>query len=74
MVPVQVGSLTAQKRLDSDENTGYSFVGCKVTGQGYVYLGRAWGPASRTIFSHTYLADLVIPDGWNNWEDPSRDK
>lgn len=74
VIPVQVGSLTAQKRASTKESTGYSFVGCKVTGEGYVYLGRAWGPASRTVFSHTYLANLVIPAGWMDWDQSKRDK
>jgi pectinesterase len=74
VIPVQVGSLTAQKRMSTAEPTGFSFVGCSVTGNGYVYLGRAWGFASRTVFSKTYFADIIIPEGWMDWDDPARDK
>lgn len=67
------GSLTAQKRT-GDESTGYSFVGCTITGTGPVYLGRAWGPNSRTVFIYCDIADIIIPAGWFDWGDSSRDK
>ncbi|MCO5595128.1 hypothetical protein L7F22_049166 [Adiantum nelumboides] len=68
------GSLTAQKRQSTDENSGFSFVKCVVTGSGSIYLGRAWGPASRVVFSLTYFDNIILPQGWFDWADPKRQK
>ncbi|KAJ9688303.1 hypothetical protein PVL29_014144 [Vitis rotundifolia] len=67
------GALTAQGRSSLLEDTGFSFVNCKVTGSGALYLGRAWGPFSRVVFAYTYMDDIIIPKGWYNWGDPSRE-
>lgn len=67
------GSLTAQKRT-GNENTGFSFVGCSITGSGPIYLGRAWGPNSRVVFIYCKFDDLILPAGWFNWGDSSREK
>jgi len=66
------GSLTAQKRSSMGENTGFSFVSCTITGTGPVYLGRAWGPASRVVYIYCNIANIVTPAGWFNWGIPSR--
>ncbi|BBN00713.1 pectinesterase [Marchantia polymorpha subsp. ruderalis] len=68
------GSLTAQKRMTKKEETGYSFVDCKVKGTGYLYLSRAWGPYSRVVFIRTYFDDIIRPEGWYNWGIPGREK
>jgi pectinesterase len=73
VIPTATGSLTAQKRMSAAEDTGFSFVDCTVTGNGQVYLGRAWGPYSRTVFIQTWMADIIIPAGWMDWNDPTRD-
>ncbi|KAI5080892.1 hypothetical protein GOP47_0004075 [Adiantum capillus-veneris] len=65
------GSLTAQKREQPSENTGFSFVNCKVTGSGMIYLGRAWGAYSRVVFLFTYIDDIIKPVGWNDFGDSS---
>lgn len=67
------GSLTAQKRT-SNTSTGFSFVDCTITGTGPIYLGRAWGPYSRTVFIYCNIADIIRPEGWYDWGDSSRDK
>ncbi|MCD7449414.1 hypothetical protein HAX54_052119 [Datura stramonium] len=57
------GALTAQKRRATFEETGFSFLNCKVTGSGALYLGRAWGTFSRVVFA--YITDKIIkPTGW----------
>lgn len=67
------GAVTAQGRSNMLEDTGFSFVNCKVTGSGALYLGRAWGPFSRVIFAYTYMDNIIIPKGWYNWGDPNRE-
>ncbi|KAI4350787.1 hypothetical protein L6164_005203 [Bauhinia variegata] len=67
------GALTAQGRSSLLEDTGFSFVHCKVTGSGALYLGRAWGPFSRVVFAYTYMDNIIIPRGWYNWGDPNRE-
>ncbi|XP_042038009.1 probable pectinesterase 53 [Salvia splendens] len=66
------GALTAQKRESMLEETGFSFVNCKVTGSGALYLGRAWGTFSRVIFAYTYMDNIITPRGWNDWGDKQR--
>ncbi|XP_054786380.1 probable pectinesterase 53 [Prosopis cineraria] len=68
-----IGALTAQGRSSMLEDTGFSFVHCKVTGSGALYLGRAWGPFSRVVFAYTYMDNIIIPKGWYNWGDPNRE-
>ncbi|AQK94974.1 probable pectinesterase 53 isoform X4 [Zea mays] len=67
------GALTAQNRQSLLEDTGFSFVKCRVTGSGALYLGRAWGTFSRVVFAYTYMDNIIIPRGWYNWGDPTRE-
>ncbi|XP_075653160.1 putative pectinesterase 53 [Castanea sativa] len=67
------GALTAQKRQSFLEETGFSFVNCKVTGSGALYLGRAWGTFSRVVFAYTYMDKIITPKGWYDWGDKNRE-
>ncbi|KAJ4847157.1 hypothetical protein Tsubulata_036539 [Turnera subulata] len=58
------GALTAQKRESLLQETGFSFVNCKVTGSGALYLGRAWGTFSTVVFAYTYMDKIITPTGW----------
>jgi pectinesterase len=72
-IALDYGALTAQNRQSMLEDTGFSFVNCRVTGSGALYLGRAWGTFSRVVFAYTYMDDIIIPKGWYNWGDPNRE-
>lgn len=69
----EVASLTAQKRTNASLTSGFSFKDCVVTGSGQIYLGRAWGDYSRVVFSYTFLDKIVLPQGWSDWGDQTRD-
>lgn len=66
------GSITAQNRDDPQDGGGFVFVGCKISGTGEVFLGRAWGAYSRVIFMYTYMSSIIAPEGWSDWDIPSR--
>jgi pectinesterase len=68
------GSVTAQDRSAPGELTGFSFVGCTLTGSGTIYLGRAWGAYSRVVFIRCNITDKIIPAGWFDWDDATRQK
>ncbi|CAA6666066.1 unnamed protein product [Spirodela intermedia] len=72
-IAVNFGAVTAQDRMSMLEDTGFSFVNCKVTGSGALYLGRAWGTFSRVVFAFTYMDNIIVPKGWHNWGDPNRE-
>ncbi|XP_039115871.1 LOW QUALITY PROTEIN: putative pectinesterase 11 [Dioscorea cayenensis subsp. rotundata] len=68
------GAITAHKRSSVDENTGYSFVSCNITGikPNSVILGRPWGPYSRIIYAYTSMTNAILPEGWNDWNNTTR--
>ncbi|XP_073044049.1 probable pectinesterase 53 isoform X2 [Primulina eburnea] len=69
-----IGAVTAQARKSILDDSGrFSFVNCKVTGSAALYLGRAWGAFSRVVFAHTYMDNIIIPKGWYNLGDPSKE-
>ncbi|XP_045795519.1 probable pectinesterase 8 [Trifolium pratense] len=68
------GAITAHGRVSMDENTGYVFVNSTIGGNGRIWLGRAWRPYSRVIFAFTTMSDIIAPEGWNDFNDPTRDQ
>ncbi|MCO5614159.1 hypothetical protein L7F22_068440 [Adiantum nelumboides] len=69
-----VGSVTAQKRGATKFDSGFAFLNCNLTGDNTVYLGRAWGQNSRVVFAYTWMDDIIVPEGWNNWGVPGRER
>lgn len=69
------GYITAASTPD-DHVYGFVFSNCKITGESNVktYLGRPWRPYSSVLFLNTDMSAVVRPEGWNNWNQPDREK
>ncbi|XP_010932336.1 probable pectinesterase/pectinesterase inhibitor 16 [Elaeis guineensis] len=68
----QKNSITAQGRLDPNQNTGISIQKCRIIGASDLdgtptYLGRPWQKYSRTVVMETYMDDSIDPAGWEPW-------
>jgi len=70
------GYVTAHYRTSNEEDTGFVFLHCRLTGKdtGRVYLGRPWRPYARVVFINCWLGDHIRAEGWDNWRDPAREK
>ncbi|KAF3792124.1 Pectinesterase [Nymphaea thermarum] len=66
------GAIAASQRNSPNQNAGFSFLQCKLDGSGMLYLGRAWGRYARVVYSLCDMGDIIIPQGWYDWGDPSR--
>lgn len=64
------GWVTANGRVTAADPTGFVFKNCKLVGSAKTFLGRAWSPYSRVIFYQTQMSDVVVPEGWDYWNDP----
>ncbi|KAH1065734.1 hypothetical protein J1N35_030721 [Gossypium stocksii] len=65
-------SITAQRRESPSEDTGFTFLGCKITGVRSALLGRPWGAYSRVVFALSYMSGAILPQGWDDWGDTSK--
>ncbi|XP_020210209.1 pectinesterase QRT1-like [Cajanus cajan] len=65
------GAIAAHHRDSADEDTGFSFVDCRITGTGSIFLGRAWGKYATTVYSYCDMDDIINPLGWSDWDNPS---
>ncbi|RWV79781.1 hypothetical protein BHE74_00014990 [Ensete ventricosum] len=66
------GAVAASQRNSPLDNSGFSFLECRLNGTGLLYLGRAWGRYARVVYSYCQLEGIILPEGWNDWGDPSR--
>ncbi|KAL6009606.1 hypothetical protein ACLOJK_000034 [Asimina triloba] len=66
------GAVAASQRSSVAENSGFSFVNCKLTGSGMLFLGRAWGRYATIVYAYCDLDGIIVPEGWNDWGDSSR--
>ena len=73
-VATSYGAIAASQRSSASEESGFSFVGCRLTGSGMLYLGRAWGKYARVVYSFCDLSGIVVPQGWSDWGDHARTK
>nr|XP_043616355.1 pectinesterase-like [Erigeron canadensis] len=70
--------ITAQGRLDPNQNTGISLEYCTIMASPEfsiadranfsTFLGRPWRNYSRTIVMRSYLGDIIDPQGWCAWD------
>ncbi|MBA0691588.1 hypothetical protein Goari_009208, partial [Gossypium aridum] len=67
-------SITAQRRESPSEDTGFTFLGCKITGVRSALLGRPWGAYSRVVFALSYMSGAILPQGWDDWGDTSKQR
>ncbi|CAL5344572.1 unnamed protein product [Camellia sinensis] len=72
----QFNAVTAQGRVDPNQNTGTSIQSCNVIASSDLepvkatiksYLGRPWMNYSRTVFMESYIEDHIDPTGWSIW-------
>ncbi|KAD5318003.1 hypothetical protein E3N88_17949 [Mikania micrantha] len=69
------GAIAAHHRNSEEEETGFSFVNCSVTGSGVaLFLGRAWGNYSRAVYSYCDIDNIIDPSGWSDWNQPWRQR
>lgn len=69
-------TITAHGRAYSTDSTRFSFQFCTILADRDstpqvrftpTYLGRPWGMFSRTIFMQSYMSNVVMPEGWLEW-------
>ncbi|KAK1382887.1 Pectinesterase [Heracleum sosnowskyi] len=72
----QFNAITAQGRIDPNQNTGISIQNCNIKaaddlassdGTTQTYLGRPWKQYSRTIYIQSFMDSLINPAGWREW-------
>lgn len=65
--------ITAQGRLDPNQNTGIVIHSCNIRGTSELwrarktvksYLGRPWMKYSRTVYLKNYMESIINPSGW----------
>ncbi|KAL5098407.1 hypothetical protein RYX36_002734 [Vicia faba] len=70
----QQNIVTAQGRIDKQENTGFVLQKCVIKGEADLppttknYIGRPWKEYSRTIIMESDIGAMIHPDGWLPWE------
>lgn len=69
------GYITAAN-TPQDQKYGYVFSHCTITGEAgaLTYLGRPWRAYAATVFLNTEMSATVRLAGWNNWNDPAKEK
>ncbi|XP_038997065.1 pectinesterase-like [Hibiscus syriacus] len=72
----QSNMITAQGRIDPNQNTGISIQSCNIIASANLepvkasiksYLGRPWKEYSRSVVMQSYIGDHIDPSGWSVW-------
>ncbi|XAR49828.1 Pectinesterase [Bertholletia excelsa] len=72
----QKNMVTAQGRVDKNQNTGIVIQKCRIDGTSDLkpvkssfptYLGRPWKEYSRTVIMQSTISDVIDPVGWHEW-------
>ncbi|XP_061340867.1 pectinesterase-like [Gastrolobium bilobum] len=72
----QKNMVTAQGRVDPNQNTGIVIHKCRIGATKDLepvkksfptYLGRPWKEYSRTVIMQTTISDVIDPIGWHEW-------
>ncbi|XWS19454.1 hypothetical protein CRYUN_Cryun31cG0017400 [Craigia yunnanensis] len=72
----QSNMVTAQGRIDPNQNTGTSIQTCNIIASADLepvkasiksYLGRPWKEYSRIVVMQSYIGDHIDPSGWSVW-------
>ncbi|KAF3668840.1 putative magnesium transporter NIPA3-like [Capsicum annuum] len=68
----QQNTITAQGKVDPNQNTGISIQNCTVMPWGNLtgintFLGRPWKNYSTTVFMQSNLGRFIHPNGWMPW-------
>ncbi|KAL6010501.1 hypothetical protein ACLOJK_000934 [Asimina triloba] len=71
-MPGQQNTITAQGKVDPNQNTGISIQNCSIAALGNLtsvqtYLGRPWKPYSTTVFMQSWMDSGIEPAGWLPW-------
>lgn len=59
-------AITASMREKKDDDSGFTFVSCNISGSGDIYLGRTWKEQAKIVFAHSYMDININPAGWFN--------
>lgn len=73
---LESGYITAASTPE-DHPYGFVFFDCTVTtpdARKRVFLGRPWRPYASVTFIRTELGNGILPEGWDNWRDPTKEK
>ncbi|KAL2345983.1 hypothetical protein Fmac_007268 [Flemingia macrophylla] len=74
--PKQKNTVTAQGRVDANQNTGIVIQKCRINATTDLYavkstfrsfLGRPWQEYSRTVVMQSSISDIIDPAGWLEW-------
>ncbi|KAI6700318.1 hypothetical protein NL676_014642 [Syzygium grande] len=72
----QKNMVTAQGRIDPNQNTGIVIQKCRIAATSDLqsvkssfptYLGRPWKEYSRTVIMQSSISDVIDPVGWHEW-------
>ncbi|XP_009614349.3 probable pectinesterase/pectinesterase inhibitor 46 [Nicotiana tomentosiformis] len=71
-MPGQMNTITAQGKIDPNQNTGISIQNCTIWPSANLtgvrtFLGRPWKNYSTTVITSTTMASFIDPTGWLPW-------